>query len=115
MVINGKVVAAMAMTPVQGDFRANFHLTRESRPIEMTQQIETLAVKAAQTLTLDIAGVDMIVDSQGKIYLIEVNYAPGFKGLEKATGLDIAGLMIDCAVARGRSYRSLELQKTDRL
>jgi ribosomal protein S6--L-glutamate ligase len=103
MVINGLAAAAMEMTPVDGDFRANFHLTRESRPVEITQLVQTLATKAAQAVGLDIAGVDMIVDPYNNMYIIEVNYAPGFKGLERATGLDIAGLMIDCAVARGQS------------
>jgi ribosomal protein S6--L-glutamate ligase len=38
------------------------------------------------------------------MYIIEVNYAPGFKGLERATGLDIAGLMIDCAVKKAGNH-----------
>ena len=72
--------------------------------------MKKLAVKATRATGLDIAGVDLIVDKHNDIYLIEVNYAPGFKGLEKATGLDIAGYMIDCAVAkaRGRKDRSKE-------
>jgi len=106
MVIGGKAVAAMEMTPVDGDFRANYHLTRESRPLELTRPVKTLATKAARAVGLDIAGVDMIVDTHDNMYIIEVNYAPGFKGLERATGLDIAGLMIDCAVARGRRKKN---------
>ena len=100
MVINQKVVGAMRMKPVQGDFRANFHLTRKSRPVELTTLLEKVAITAARTTGLDIAGVDLIVDKHNDIYLIEVNYSPGFKGLEQATGLDIAGCMIDCAVAK---------------
>jgi ribosomal protein S6--L-glutamate ligase len=102
MVINGRAVGAMEMQPVDGDFRANFHLTGKSRPFVLPVSIERLAVKAARALGLDIAGVDLIVDKHANMYLIEVNYAPGFKGLEQATGLDIAGCMIDCAVSRGR-------------
>jgi ribosomal protein S6--L-glutamate ligase len=98
LVINGEAVAAMQMRPVEGDFRANFHLTRESRPFKITPLVGSLAVKAAQAVGLDIAGVDIIVDGQKNFYIIEVNYAPGFKGLERATGLDIAGMMIDCAI-----------------
>ena len=100
MVISGNAVAAMEMMPAEGDFRANFHLTRESRPFEITQRVESLAVKAAGAVGLDIAGVDMIVDSLDNMVIIEVNYAPGFKGLEKATGMDIAGCMIDCAAKK---------------
>lgn len=101
MVINGRAVGAMEMQPVDGDFRANFHLTGKSRPFELTLPVDNVAVKAAHAMGLDIAGVDIIVDRHESMYLIEVNYAPGFKGLEQATGLDIAGCMIDCAVARG--------------
>jgi len=102
MVIGGKAAAAMEMTPVDGDFRANYHLTRESRPLELTQPVQTLAAKAARAVGLDIAGVDMIVDTHDNMYIIEVNYAPGFNGLERATGLDIAGLMIDCAIGKAK-------------
>jgi len=118
LVINGKAAGAMEMQPVNGDFRANFHLTHKSRPFELTLVIEHLAVKAARAIGLDIAGVDLIVDKHKDMYLIEVNYAPGFKGLEKATGLDIAGGMIDCAVAKGQrtdggqNHRGPEPQKT---
>ena len=109
MVIDEKAVAAMQMSPAAGDFRANFHLTRESQPFKLTPAVEALAVRAAGTVGLDIAGVDMIVDRHQNLYVIEVNYSPGFKGLEKATGLDIAGCMIDCAVSRGRNHgRSTE-------
>ena len=69
----------------------------------MTQPVQTLAAKAAQAVGLDIAGVDMIVDTHNNMYIIEVNYAPGFKGLERATGLDIAGLMIDCAIGKAKT------------
>ena len=96
------------MTPLAGDFRANFHLTRESRPFKLTTQVEGLAVRAARSVGLDIAGVDMIVDRDHNLHLLEVNYAPGFKGLEKATGLDIAGSMIDCAVSRKQRGRRTE-------
>jgi len=106
MVIDGKAVGAMEMTPLQGDFRANYHLTRESCPFTITSSIEKLAVKAARVVGLDIAGVDMIVDRHQNMYLIEVNYAPGFNGLEKATGLDIASCMIDCAVKKAGTPKS---------
>ena len=66
-----------------------------SKGIEIGPQLSRIAVKAASVIGLDIAGIDMIVDGNGKSRVVEVNYSPGFKGLEAATGrMDIAGMII---------------------
>ncbi|MBW1891328.1 MAG: RimK family alpha-L-glutamate ligase [Deltaproteobacteria bacterium] len=101
-VVGGRAAGAMEIQPENGDFRANFHLTRKSRPRKVTPMLEKIALDAARVTGLDIAGIDLIVDRHDDIYVIEVNYSPGFKGLEKATGLDIAGCMIDCAIAKAK-------------
>jgi len=103
LVIGGKVAGAMKLKPKPGDFRSNFHLTQKSWPVELLPEWEEIALKAADALGLEIAGVDLIVDAEGKTCVIEVNYSPGFSGLEAATGLDIAGRIIDYVVeAYGR-------------
>jgi len=99
LVIGGRVAGAMLLRPPAGDFRANFHLGANAAVRTLTDLETGFAVAAARAVGLDIAGVDLIVDAQGRIYVIEVNYAPGFKGLEQATGIDIAGLMVDYAAA----------------
>lgn len=95
LVVGGKVAGAMELRPKEGDFRANYHLSRESRPRDLTSELEGIALKAAAAVGLEIAGVDLIVDQNDRVNVIEVNYSPGFKGLEAATGLDIAGLIVD--------------------
>ncbi len=55
-------------------------------------------LRQQHALGLEIAGVDIIVDAEGKARVIELNYSPGFSGLEAATGLDIAGQIIDYVV-----------------
>jgi len=95
LVIGGKVAGAMKLEPKAGDFRANFHLSKKSWPVDLATEWENISLKAADALGLEIAGVDLIVDSHGKAWVIEVNYTPGFTGLEAATGLDIAGRIID--------------------
>ncbi|MBW2491368.1 MAG: RimK family alpha-L-glutamate ligase [Deltaproteobacteria bacterium] len=97
-VLGGKVVGAMKLKPDPGDFRSNFHLTQKSWPVELSPEWEEIALKATSVLGLEIAGVDLIVDKSGKAYVIELNYSPGFTGLEAATGLDIAGRIIDYVV-----------------
>jgi len=88
----------MELKPVPGDFRSNFHLTHKSWPVELSPEWEEIALKATAVLGLEIAGVDLIVDAEGKVCVIELNYSPGFSGLEAATGLDIAGKIIDYVV-----------------
>lgn len=98
LVIGGKVAGAMKLKPEPGDFRSNFHLTQKSWPVELLPEWEKIALKASDALGLEISGVDLIVDAQGKVSVIELNYSPGFSGLEAATGLDIAGQIIDYVV-----------------
>ena len=70
-------------------------MSRESRPITLSPPLAHLALDAAKAVGLEIAGVDLIIDRDHKIDVIEVNYSPGFQGLEAATGLDIAGKIVD--------------------
>lgn len=99
-VIGRQVIGAMELSPRAGDFRANFHLTGASRWVMLSAAMEASAIQAVDALGLEIAGVDIIIDPHNQFYILEVNYAPGFKGLEAATGLDIAGRMIDYVVDR---------------
>ena len=105
LVIGGEVVGAMELKPREGDFRANFHLSGESYPKDLSRDLARIAVKAVASVGLDIGGVDLLLDETGRAYVIEVNYSPGFKGLEAATGMDIAGKIVDYAVKTFRKNR----------
>ena len=97
-VIGGKTAGAMELVPEEEDFRANFHLSGKSQSKDLPPDIEEIALKAAETVGLEIAGVDIIVDQKDHISVIETNYSPGFRGLEAATGLDIADRIVDFVV-----------------
>lgn len=100
LIIGSKVAGAQTLSPPPGDFRANFHLSGRSGRFAITSQIEDLCLRAARAVGLAIAGIDIMVDNRGVVLVGEINYAPGFKGLEAATGQDIAGKIIDYAVAQ---------------
>ena len=106
LIIGGEVAGAMALQPREGDFRANFHLSGESYPKDLSCDLARIAVKAVAAVGLDIGGVDLLLDKKGRAYVIEVNYSPGFKGLEAATGMDIAGKIVDYAVETYRENRA---------
>jgi ribosomal protein S6--L-glutamate ligase len=93
MVVGEKVVGAMALIPRRGDFRANIHRHARAEKIRPTKEMSTLAIKSTRALGLDISGVDMI-EEDSILRVIDVNYSPGFKGLEKCTGKDVAAEII---------------------
>ncbi|MCW8878738.1 MAG: 30S ribosomal protein S6--L-glutamate ligase [Kangiellaceae bacterium] len=92
-VIDGKVVASIERTAAPGEFRANIHQGGSASIIRITPEERRLAVLAAKTMGLKIAGVDIIRSKNGPL-LLEVNSSPGLEGIETATGKDIAGMMI---------------------
>jgi len=95
LVIGNTVVGAMKLAPVKKDFRANINQNGRAEGIEPSSLWIKLAVDAAKACCLEIAGVDMIIEKGCPPRIIEVNYSPGFKGLESATGLDIARKIIE--------------------
>ncbi|WP_210330385.1 30S ribosomal protein S6--L-glutamate ligase [Aliikangiella sp. G2MR2-5] len=92
-VIDGKVVASIERTAAPGEFRANIHQGGTAAIVKITPEERKLAVLAAKTLGLKIAGVDIIRSTHGPL-LLEVNSSPGLEGIETATGKDVAGMMI---------------------
>lgn len=93
-VIGTRVITAMELKPHLNDFRSNIHLTGEGRAVTLPKMWEGMAVQASEAMGLEIAGVDILVDQEGQAKVVEVNYSPGFKGLEAASGLDVASEII---------------------
>jgi ribosomal protein S6--L-glutamate ligase len=92
-VIDGKVTAAIQREALPGEFRANIHLGGTASVIKATAEEKKIAIKAAKSMGLKVAGVDIIRSSKGPL-LLEVNSSPGLEGIEGATNKDIAGEMI---------------------
>ncbi len=95
LVVGGRVVGAMEMVAPEGEFRANFSISGNGRRVDLPGAAEETAVKSALAMGLEIAGVDVIDAGESGYFVIEANYAPGFRGLEAATGIDIAAEIID--------------------
>jgi len=93
LVIGTKVVAAMQRTAMEGEFRSNLHRGGSAQLVKLTPSERQTAVKAAQTMGLSIAGVDLLRSSRGPL-LMEVNSSPGLEGIEGATHKDVAGAII---------------------
>ncbi|QRN96727.1 RimK family alpha-L-glutamate ligase [Archangium violaceum] len=98
LVVGDKVVGAMQRRAKKGEFRSNIHRGGEGHPVELPASYIDVAVRAARLLGLQIAGVDMLEGRAGP-RLMELNSSPGFEGLERATKQDIAGAILDHALA----------------
>lgn len=92
-VVDGVVVGAMKRQAKKGEFRSNLHRGGTASVIELTEEEENAALKAARVLGLGIAGVDMLQSNHGPL-ILEVNSSPGLEGIEAATGKDIANSII---------------------
>ncbi|MFT5337862.1 MAG: ribosomal protein S6--L-glutamate ligase, partial [Luteibaculaceae bacterium] len=89
LVVGGVVVGAMKRQGKKGEFRSNLHRGGSATVIELSEEEETTALKAAKAMGLGVAGVDMLQSNSGPLVL-EVNSSPGLEGIETATGKDIA-------------------------
>lgn len=96
-VVGGKVVAAMQRTAKKGEFRSNAALGGKGRPVDVPAEYAELAIKSAELLGLDMAGVDILDTKNGPV-ILEVNSNPGFEELEAATGIDVAKAIVERAV-----------------
>jgi ribosomal protein S6--L-glutamate ligase len=93
-VIGGKVVASMKRKGPDGEFRSNIHRGGMATTIKITPEERSTAVRAAKTMGLNVAGVDLLRSNHGPV-VMEVNSSPGLEGIENATGKDIAGTIIE--------------------
>ena len=94
IVVGDKVVASMKRKAKPGEFRSNVHLGGSVEGYKLTEDEEKSAIKAAKVLGLSVAGVDLIQSQRGPL-ILEVNSSPGLEGIERASGIDVAGKIID--------------------
>lgn len=105
LVIGGKVVAAMKRQGADGEFRSNLHRGGTAQVIRITPEERSTAVRAAKVMGLNVAGVDMLRSNHGPV-VMEVNSSPGLRGIEAATGKDIATQIIQFLEKNAREGRT---------
>lgn len=105
LVVGGKVVAAMQRTGAEGDFRSNLHRGGSAKSIKISPEERSTALRSAKAMGLNVCGVDMLRANHGPV-VMEVNSSPGLEGVEKATGIDIAGQIIGFLEARARPNKT---------
>ena len=105
IVIGGKVVAAMQRKGAEGEFRSNLHRGGSAKAVKISPEERSTASRAARAIGLNVCGVDMLRANHGAV-VMEVNSSPGLEGVEKATGLDIAGMIIDFLAKQAKPHKT---------
>jgi ribosomal protein S6--L-glutamate ligase len=93
-VVGNQVVASMMRKAKEGEFRSNLHRGGKAHSVDITEEERVTALKAAEVMGLNLAGVDIIRSQKGPL-ILEVNSSPGLEGIEKSTAKDIASMIIE--------------------
>jgi RimK family alpha-L-glutamate ligase len=99
-VVGGRVLGAIERTAAEGDWRTNVSRGGAAHPFTLPPAWAELALRAAAAVGADYAGVDLLPSTDGGVFVLEVNGIPGWEGLQRATGLDVAGAVVDHLAAR---------------
>ncbi|MBA2566158.1 MAG: RimK family alpha-L-glutamate ligase [Gemmatimonadetes bacterium] len=100
-VVGGRVIAAM--TRHSPDWRTNLARGGRAAQRDLAPLEEEFALRAAEALGLDYAGVDLMPLPDGRVFVIEVNGSPGWEGLQATTAVDVAGELAGLVIARSRA------------
>jgi len=92
-VIGDRVVAAMRRRGTK--WKTNFSQGASIEPVDLSAEMQDLALRAARLIHLDYAGVDLMTAENGRTYVVEINSIPGWRGLQKTTSRKIAECIID--------------------
>ena len=98
LVVGGKVVASMRRKARGREFRSNYHLNGTVENVDLPEEYAEMACRAARVLGLNVAGVDLLEGNSGPLVL-EVNSSQGLEGIEKASGVNVAGAIIDYVIS----------------
>lgn len=112
IVVGGKVVAAMRRVAKEGEFRSNLHRGGKGNGMRLAQAFRLAAVRATKAMGLEVAGVDMLEAKMGP-KILEINSSPGLEGIERASGVDVAGKMIDYAEGFAERHRKMSRRDLD--
>ena len=104
-VVGGKVIAAMMRQGAPGEFRSNLHRGGSASKIRITPEERSTAVRAARSMGLNVAGVDLLRSNHGPV-VMEVNSSPGLEGIEGSSGIDVAGKVIEFIEKNAREGRT---------
>jgi RimK family alpha-L-glutamate ligase len=94
-VVGGRVLGTIERRAPAGEWRTNVAIGGSATAVDVSPEIEEVALRAAAAVGADYAGVDILPARDGSLYVLEVNGIPGWQGLQRATGLDVAAAIVE--------------------
>jgi RimK family alpha-L-glutamate ligase len=94
-VVGGRVLGTIERRAPAGEWRTNVAIGGSATAVDIPPAVEEVALRAAAAVGADYAGVDILPARDGSLYALEVNGIPGWQGLQHATGLDVAGAIVE--------------------
>jgi ribosomal protein S6--L-glutamate ligase len=105
-VVGGRIVGAIERRAADGDWRTNVSRGGSALPLELPAAWASLALRAAAAVGADYAGVDLLPAQDGDVFVLEVNGIPGWRGLQRVTGIDVAGAIVERLTSRVQASRA---------
>lgn len=93
-VVGGRVLGTIERRAPAGEWRTNVAMGGSATAVNISPEVEEVALRAAAAVGADYAGVDVLPARDGSLYVLEVNGIPGWQGLQQATGLDVAAAIV---------------------
>jgi ribosomal protein S6--L-glutamate ligase len=112
IVVGGRVVASMRRVAKAGEFRSNLHRGGRGDKVTLPRAYRSVAIRAAKAMGLEVAGVDMLEGKNGP-KILEINSSPGLEGVERASGVDVAGAIIQHAERYAAEHRNISRRALD--
>ncbi|HEU4693966.1 MAG TPA: RimK family alpha-L-glutamate ligase [Vicinamibacterales bacterium] len=94
-IVGGRVLGAIERRAPAGEWRTNVAIGGSATAVDVSPEIERIAIAAAAAVGADYAGVDVLPADDGSLYVLEVNGIPGWQGLQQATGIDVATAIVE--------------------
>eukprot|EP01080_Neovahlkampfia_damariscottae_P008597 gene8597-422_t len=97
IVVGDEILGAMMRVSNKG-FKSNFHQGGSVKFIDIDDEMKNIALKACKSVGLKMAGVDLLIDSNG-YKICEINSSPGYEGFELATGINVSNRILKYAIS----------------
>ena len=107
-VVGGRVIGAIERRAPAGEWRTNVAIGGSATAVNVSPELERIAVSAAAAVGADYAGVDVLPARDGSLFVLEVNGIPGWQGLQQATGVDVAASIVEHVERRVESATASE-------
>ncbi|MHA1889089.1 MAG: ATP-grasp domain-containing protein [Promethearchaeota archaeon] len=109
--VGNEILGGIRRIAQNEDFRANISLGGKAEKVELGNELKTISKKIMREGKFIFAGIDFIKSKHG-YKVIEINTSADFQGFEKATGINVAGKIIDALIKKAKDKTKSKQSKS---